>query len=58
MLPGGTCGDLLAYYLSTAIVNLLIDVIIVVLPLPVLGSLHLPTSRKASLIVIFSLGGL
>jgi hypothetical protein len=32
----GTCGDLLAYYLSIGTVNLIIDFMIIALPLPVL----------------------
>lgn len=52
----GSCGDTLPYYLSTAIINLLIDVMIVALPLPRLWTLQMETSRKVSLTVIFSLG--
>ena len=58
LIVDGTCGDLIKYYLSTGIVNLLIDVIIVALPLPVLWKLQLDFSRKLSLTVIFSLGAL
>ncbi|KAF2260595.1 hypothetical protein CC78DRAFT_472559, partial [Lojkania enalia] len=54
----GHCGDLMAYYLSTGIVNLLIDIIIVGLPLPLLWSLQMPTSKKIYIICIFSLGAL
>ncbi|KAF1992982.1 hypothetical protein P154DRAFT_382808, partial [Amniculicola lignicola CBS 123094] len=54
----GTCGDLLAYYLSTAIINLFIDVVIVALPLPVLWGLQMNFSRKLSLTFIFSMGAL
>ncbi|PVI02061.1 hypothetical protein DM02DRAFT_627119 [Periconia macrospinosa] len=54
----GTCGDLKAYYLSTGVCNLIIDVMIVGLPLPVLSSLQMPRHKKASVIAIFSLGGI
>ena len=54
----GHCGNTFAYYLSTAIVNLLIDVAIVALPLPLLWSLQMRTSRKLALTAIFSLGAM
>jgi hypothetical protein len=54
----GHCGNTLAYYLSTGIVNLLIDVMIVALPLPILWGLQMELSRKVSLSIIFSLGAL
>lgn len=53
---GGRCGNSSAYYLSTAIVNFLIDVAIVALPLPILWGLQMKTSRKIALTAIFSLG--
>ena len=56
LIIGGHCGNVLTYYLSTAIVNLLIDVAIVVLPLPILWGLQMKTSRKIALTAIFSLG--
>ena len=54
----GHCGDIVAYYLSTAILNLLIDVAIVALPLPILWGLQMNLTRKISLTIIFSLGAL
>lgn len=54
----GHCGNLAAYYLSTGIVNMLVDVAIVALPLPLLWGLQMKTSRKLALTAIFSLGGL
>ncbi|KAK0515948.1 hypothetical protein JMJ35_001982 [Cladonia borealis] len=58
LMTNGYCGNLSAYYLSTGIVNLLIDVIIVALPLPLLWGLQMKTSRKIALTAIFSLGAL
>lgn len=49
----GHCGD---GYFPAAIVNLLIDVMIIALPLPCLWGLQMPVSRKISLTAIFSLG--
>lgn len=54
----GSCGDVSAYYLSTGIVNLVIDVAIVALPLPMLWGLQMKTSKKVSLTAIFSLGAM
>lgn len=56
LIIGGHCGNPSAYYLSTAIVNLLIDVAIVALPLPILWGLQMKTSRKIALTAMFSLG--
>lgn len=58
-IPNGTCGgpnDLNNYYLSTAIVNLLIDVFVVTLPMPLLWGLQLAMSRKIALMFIFGMG--
>ncbi|KAF2678721.1 hypothetical protein K458DRAFT_316154, partial [Lentithecium fluviatile CBS 122367] len=54
----GHCGDLVAYYLSTAMMNLLIDVVIVALPLPILWGLQMNIARNISLTFVFSLGAL
>ena len=56
LIVGGHCGNISAYYLSTAIVNFLLDVAIVTLPLPILWGLQMKTSRKIALTAIFSLG--
>ena len=54
----GRCGNVPAYYLSTGIVNLIIDVAIIALPLPKLWGLQMKTSKKLALTAIFSLGAL
>lgn len=56
LIVGGHCGNTHAYYLSTAIVNFLLDAAIVALPLPILWGLQMKTSRKIALTAIFSLG--
>ena len=58
LIAKGHCGNTSAYYLSTGIVNLCIDVAIVALPLPMLLGLQMKTSKKIMLIGIFSLGAL
>lgn len=57
-IPGGVCSSHEIPYLSSAIVNVLTDVIIVALPMPVLWKLQLPTRKKVALSVIFGLGAL
>lgn len=52
----GTCADTSSAFLSAAIINLLIDVCTIVLPLPMLWKLHLPTAKKIGIIAMFSLG--
>lgn len=55
-IVGGTCGNIPQYYLSTGIVNLLLDVFVVVLPMPMLWGLQMKLSRKVGLTFIFGLG--
>lgn len=54
----GTCADKNSAFLSSAIINLLIDLCTVVLPLPMLWRLHMPTARKIGITAMFSLGAL
>ena len=55
-IPGGYCGDQVAFELFIGIVNLLLDVTVVVLPMPVLWRLQMAMHRKAVLSGIFGLG--
>ena len=55
-IKGGSCGEVKALSLHIAIVNLLQDVIVVVLPMPVLWSLRLARARKVALSCIMGLG--
>ena len=55
-IEGGSCGDEKALSLYIAIVNLLQDVIVVVLPMPVLWSMRLARARKVALSCIMGLG--
>ncbi|KAK0515818.1 hypothetical protein JMJ35_001852 [Cladonia borealis] len=52
----GTCGDQRSLELFLGVFNLLIDVTTVVLPLPVLWGLQMPTSKKFILSGMFSMG--
>lgn len=44
-------------YLAAGIVNLIIDVFIVAMPMPMLFQLRIPTGKKIGLIAMFGLGG-
>ena len=52
----GHCGDSNALYSGCAISDLIIDVVVILLPMPVLWSLQLPKAKKIALTFIFGLG--
>lgn len=54
----GTCKDPALAYLFAAITNLLLDVIIVSLPMPMLWRLQMSTTQKLAISAMFSLGAL
>ncbi|KAK6338368.1 hypothetical protein TWF730_002432 [Orbilia blumenaviensis] len=54
--PFEGCIGTVRIYFASAPVNILEDLAIIVLPIPVLTSLRLPTRQKAILLVVFSLG--
>ena len=55
-IPGGKCGDQKSLDLFIGIVNLLLDVCVVVLPMPVLWGLQMAVSKKLMLSGMFGLG--
>lgn len=57
-IPGGYCGDLVAFERFTAIWNLLADASVVILPLPLLKNLQIRKKKKMGLVVIFSMGAM
>ncbi|KAL4876880.1 hypothetical protein BJY04DRAFT_138127 [Aspergillus karnatakaensis] len=57
-LSGGVCRiDLYQFYLWNAVANLLTDVIILCLPIPIVWRLQMPRSQKLAISGIFLLGG-
>lgn len=50
------CGNLNLKFLLSAIFNLVLDVCILFLPMPMLLTLQLNSRKKASLVFVFSLG--
>ncbi|KAI1352246.1 hypothetical protein F5Y01DRAFT_324468 [Xylaria sp. FL0043] len=57
-IPGGTCYNQRLAYLSAAIVNLIIDATIVILPMPLIFGLQLTFLKRMGVVGMFSLGGL
>lgn len=55
-LIGGSCGDQKLLTMYVAICNLLLDVMVVILPMPILWRLQLTRSKKMSLSFIFGIG--
>ncbi|KAJ6164237.1 hypothetical protein N7470_002909 [Penicillium chermesinum] len=50
------CTDILTLYLSSSPVNIITDLAILFLPMPLLTQMHLPTKQKGILVVTFSFG--
>lgn len=50
------CFSIVTIYLSSAPVNLITDIVIFFLPVPILTKLHLPQRQKIILIITFSIG--
>ena len=53
MEPPGHCIDLRLFYRSFGIPNIVIDVFILAIPFPSVWNLHVPTTRKIGLSVLF-----
>ncbi|KAL8659146.1 MAG: hypothetical protein Q9202_007261 [Teloschistes flavicans] len=53
-----TCIKQSSYYLATGSLNLILDVIVVLMPIPLLVKLQLPKPQKIGVIVLFLSGGL
>ena len=52
----GTCGDTTQAYEAVGILNLMTDLTIVILPMPVLWKLQLPVAKKVALTFMFGVG--
>ena len=52
----GHCGDQMMLDLFIAIFNMVLDITVVILPMPVLWRLQMPKEKKAALNCIFALG--
>lgn len=54
--PNAKCIDIVTLYLSSAPVNIITDLALLFLPMPILTSIRLPRNEKIILIVTFSFG--
>ncbi|KAH8788357.1 hypothetical protein F5883DRAFT_635253 [Diaporthe sp. PMI_573] len=52
----GTCGNANMMYTAMASADLIIDIIVILLPMPILWTLQLKTSKKVLLTAVFGLG--
>jgi hypothetical protein len=57
-IPGGVCGDLMAAYRWISVPNLVTDLAILILPLPMVWNLHTGLSQKLGLTLTFLTGSL
>ena len=52
----GVCGNLQQSMLVVAVFNLILDFLLILLPLPCLWKLKMPTHRKIGVSLVFSMG--
>ena len=57
-LGHGKCVDLAALVVSTGVLNMLTDIIILIIPMPIVWSLKISNRQKVAVSAIFLLGGL
>ncbi|KAF3770764.1 hypothetical protein M406DRAFT_240199, partial [Cryphonectria parasitica EP155] len=55
-IAGGHCVQMNAFYFSNALINLVLDVIILTIPMPYFYKMRLPLRRKVLVMGLFSLG--
>ena len=55
-IPGGSFGDQKIADRSIGVLNLIFDLILVFLPLPMVWKLQMPTNKKVALSIIFGVG--
>ena len=56
-IEGGTCLNNSVNNVVVSFINLVLDLIVVALPMPMLWGLQMPTSKKIGLTAIFGIGG-
>ena len=55
-IPGGTCINVALFYVYCSIPNVITDVAILLLPIPMIFKLHTSRGQKFGLLLVFSLG--
>lgn len=57
-IPGGHCIDQIAFYKWISLPNIITDIIMLILPLPIIWSLNMSRNQKYGLSAIFVTGGM
>jgi hypothetical protein len=57
-IPSGKCLNQFAVWFTNGAVNIFQDIVILILPMPVLRSLQIQKGQKRALMLMFALGGL
>lgn len=52
----GHCGDIQLGIIAAAVVNLILDFLVVFLPMPMVWKLKMPASKKIGVSVVFGMG--
>ncbi|KAJ5782859.1 hypothetical protein N7457_004633 [Penicillium paradoxum] len=55
-IPGGSCGNQVTSFTVTGVINVVTDVVVLVIPMPLLYTLQLAIYKKVTLMIIFGLG--
>lgn len=55
-IPNGHCGDLFSFENYTAIMSVILDFIVVLLPMPMLWGLQLQRKKRIGLSIVFGMG--
>lgn len=56
MIPGGHCGDQMKLNINSAATNAILDFLLLLLPMPVIWSLQMPSKRKVQVSCVLGLG--
>lgn len=56
-IPGGHCIDIGQFALATSILNVLTDVAVLILPLPLVWQLNVSRQKRRGLVFVFAMGG-
>jgi hypothetical protein len=52
----GSCIDRTPVFMATAVLNMITDVLLLILPIPMVVKLHMPRVQKMGLVCAFSIG--
>jgi len=55
-IADGVCMNVTAAYLSVSGINLILDIMVVALPMPILWTLQMPKSKKIAISAVFGVG--